>query len=424
MLGLTVVIGLSLVTSFICSVLEAVLLSLTPGYIALLEERGDRAGTILWRLRQQIDEPIAAILTLNTIAHTLGAAIGGALALQVFGNEWVALFSALLTLAILIFSEIVPKKVGAAYWQSLAIPAAYLLRGMIVIMKPILAPLALLSRLITPPATSQPTVSREELEVLAEIGRREGTLEEDEWQVVANVMGLSEVRVSEVMTPRTLVVAVPLEAGVAGAKEAMLDEGHLRIPVYEETIDNVVGIIVARDLWRADRDGETELRPIMRPVKFVPESKPVEALIREMRRERIKMAIVVDEFGGTAGLVTLEDLIEEIVGEIQDEHEIEIPDFEELGEDTCRVAGGAPVWEVNKHFDLELPQDRYDTIGGYVFGQLGRVPRAGDEVEVEGGRFRVTAMAGRRIDRLIFERVGAGLRGQQRSPFTGVGSDS
>src|SRR5690625_5806301 len=111
----------------------------------------------------------------------------------------------------------------------------------------------------------------------------------------------------------------------------------------------------------------------MRPVKFVPESKPVEALIREMRRERIKMAIVVDEFGGTAGLVTLEDLIEEIVGEIQDDHEIEIPDFEELGEDTCRVAGGAPVWEVNKHFDLELPQDRYDTIGGYVFGQLGRV---------------------------------------------------
>src|SRR5690625_7140728 len=117
-------------------------------------------------------------------------------------------------------------------------------------------------------------------------------------------MGLSEVRVSEVMTPRTLVVAVPLEAGVAGAKEAMLVEGHLRIPVYEETLDNVVGIIVARDLWRADRDGETDLRPSMRPVKFVLELQPVDALIRETRRERINMAIVVAEVGGTALLVT------------------------------------------------------------------------------------------------------------------------
>lgn len=402
MVSLVTVIGLSLFTSFICSILEAVLLSLTPSYVALLEERGDRAAALLSRFRQQIDEPIAAILTLNTIAHTAGAAVGGALALQVFGSEWVALFSVVLTLAILVLSEILPKTVGAVYWQTLAIPSAYLLRWMILVMKPILVPLALLNRLITPKGAPQPTVSREELEVLAEIGLREGALDEDEWQVVANVMGLGEVRVSEVMTPRTQVVAVPVDAGVEGAKSAMLEEGHLRLPVYEDSLDNVVGIILARDLWRADRDDETDLRAIMRPATFVPESKPVEALITEMRRERIKMAIVIDEFGGTAGLVTLEDLIEEIVGEIQDEHEIELPDFEEVGDGECRVAGGAAVWEVNERFDLRLPEDLYDTIGGYVFGQLGRVPRVGDEVEVDGGRFRVIAMDGRRIDRLSF----------------------
>jgi putative hemolysin len=402
MVSLVAVISLSLVISFVCSILEAVLLSLSPSYIAVLEERGEGAGALLARLRARIDEPIAAILTLNTMAHTVGAAIGGALALQVFGNEWVALFSALLTLAILVLSEILPKTIGTVYWQRLAVPSAYLLRGMIFVMKPILVPLALLNRLITPRGAPQPTVSREELEVLAEIGRREGTLEEDEWQVVANVMGLGEVRASEVMTPRTQVVAVPVEAGVEGAKAAMLEDGHLRLPVYEESIDNVVGILLARDLWRADRDGEDDLRAIMRPAKFVPESKPVEVLIREMRRERLKMAIVVDEFGGTAGLVTLEDLIEEIVGEIQDEHEVELPDFEEIGEGECRVAGGAAVWEVNERFELRLPEDLYDTIGGYIFGQLGRVARVGDEVEVISGRFRVLVMDGRRIDRVAY----------------------
>jgi putative hemolysin len=403
MVSLITVIGLSLAISFICSILEAVLLSLTPAYIAVLEERGEGAGVLLARLRARLDEPIAAILTLNTIAHTVGAALGGALALQVFGNEWLALFSALLTLAILVLSEILPKTVGAVYWQSLAIPSAYVLRAMIVVMKPILIPLALVNRLVSPRGEAQPTVSREELEVMAEIGRREGTLDEDEWQVVANVMALGSVRTSEVMTPRTQVVAVPVDAGVQGAKAAMLDDGHLRLPVYEGSIDNVVGILLARDLWRAARAGAEDLRQIMRPAKFVPESKPVEVLIREMRRERIKMAIVVDEFGGTAGLVTLEDLIEEIVGEIQDEHEVELPDFEVVGDGEHRVAGAALVWEVNDRFGLELPDDLYDTIGGYIFGHLGRVPRVGDEIEVDGGsRFRVIEMDGRRVDRVAF----------------------
>jgi putative hemolysin len=334
----------------------------------------------------------------------MGAAVGGALALEVFGNEWIALFSVLLTLAILVLSEILPKTVGTAYWQSLTVPTAYLLRAMIVVLKPILVPLSLFNRLISPKGERAPSVSREELEAMAELGLREGALDEEEWQVVANVMSLGEVRVGEVMTPRTQMVAAPIEASVAEAKAVMLQDGHLRLPVYEGTIDNVVGILLARDLWRADQEGYTEIRSILRPPKFVPESKAVEALIREMKRERIKMAIVVDEFGGTAGLVTLEDLIEQIVGEIHDEHELEPPTFEEVGEGEVRIAGSAPVWEVNERFGLELPDDLYDTIGGYLFGQLGRVAHPGDEVEVAGGRFQVLAMDGRRIDRIAYFR--------------------
>lgn len=401
MTTLFLVIGLSLAISFLCSILEAVLLSISHGFVAVLQEQGDKAGALLARMRENIEEPIAAILTLNTIAHTVGASVGGAVALQVFGDQWIALFSALLTLAILVLSEILPKTIGATYWQTLAAPTAHVLRFLTVVMRPILVPLSLLNRLISPRGERAPTVSRAELEVLAEIGRREGAIDEDEWQVVTNVMNLDSIHVSEVMTPRTSVVAVPIEATVEQAMEVMLDEGHLRVPMYEGTIDNVVGILLARDLWRADREGVKEARAAMRAPQFVPVTKPVEDLIREMRKERVKMAIVLDEFGGTAGIVTLEDLIEEIVGEIQDEHEQEPLDFEH-GPEEIRIGGSVPVWEVNERLDLQLPEDLYDTMGGYIFGQLGRIAAEGDEVQMERGTFRVVTMDGRRIERVAF----------------------
>src|SRR5690554_4451126 len=251
MTDLVLVISAALAVSFLCSILEAVLLSITHSYVAVLQDEGDPTGATLARMRANIDEPIAAILTLNTIAHTVGASVGGALALQVFGSEWIALFSALLTLAILVLSEILPKTIGATYWKALARPAAYVLSVMVFVMKPILVPLSLVNRLISPKGEPRPTISRAELEVLAEIGRREGALDEEEWRLVTNVMHLERVRVGEVMTPRTQIVAVPVEATVEDAKLVMIEEGHLRIPVYEETIDRIVGILLARDLWSA-----------------------------------------------------------------------------------------------------------------------------------------------------------------------------
>jgi len=402
MFTLLLVVGIGLVVSFVCSVLEAVLLSLTHGYIGVLQERGERAGALLARMRENLDEPIAAILTLNTISHTVTATISGAMALRLFGSESVALFSALLTLLILVISEILPKTIGARYWQRLATPAAYVLRGMILLLKPILVPLALFNRLIAPRGEQGHTISRAELEVMAEIGRREGTIDEEEWTVVNNVMNLDAVSVDQVMTPRTSMVAVPVEASVSEAMDVMLDEGHLRLPVYQGSVDRVVGILLARDLWRAARQGVDEIRELVRPAVFVPGAKPVEDLIPQMRAERIKMAIVLDEFGGTAGLVTLEDLIEEIIGEIHDEHEQEPLPFEEGQAGEVRISGGVPLWEVNERFHLTLPEAVYDTLGGYVFGRLGRIAEVGDEVAVDSGLFRVVAMDGRRIDRVAW----------------------
>ena len=189
------------------------------------------------------------------------------------------------------------------------------------------------------------------------------------------------------------------------AKELMLDKGHLRLPVFQDNLDTIVGILLARDLWKADRDGLETITPIVRPVQFCPATKSVDDLIPEMRKERIKMVIIVDEFGGTAGLVTLEDLLEEIVGEIQDEHEDDEPEFfTSLDSGAVRVFGGVPLREASEHLGFTLPDDDYDTVAGFVFGRLNRIPRLGDHVTVDTGVFQVHRMVGRRIRFLLFTR--------------------
>jgi len=299
----------------------------------------------------------------------------------------------------------VPKTLGATHWKRLAKPSAHVLRAMVVAMKPILIPLGWVSGWITPDK-DQPTVSREELEVLADIGRREGTLDEDEWKVVSSVIRLDEVSVGEVMTPRTDMSAVPVECSVADAQQAMLDTGHLRLPVYKESLDQIVGVLVARDLWRANQSGVKSVVDVMRSVPFAPASKPVEDLIPEMRAQRVKLAIVVDEFGGTAGLVTLEDLIEEIIGEIQDEHESDEPiAFQAMAHGQQRVWGGASLRDASQQLAFEPTEDEeegFETIGGFVFGRLNRIPVLDDQVDIESGSLRVIKMKGRRVEYLLF----------------------
>ena len=391
------VLGISLSISSLCSVLEAVLLSVTHSYVEVLRDQGSKAGDYLHAMKQKIDEPIAAILTLNTIAHTAGAALGGAIAGQVFGQVWIGVFTGVLTLVILVFSEIIPKTIGATFWQPLGKSSAHVLWWMVILMKPILIPLNLFSQLLRRNEGS--TVSRAELEVLAQIGYSEGTIDEDEWQVVTNVIRLGEVTVGEVMTPRTDMIAIPADSMVEEAIEIMLEEGHLRLPVYAESIDKITGLLLARDLWSAHREGITEISEIVRPVQFLPTTKLVEDLIPEMRVQRTKMAIVIDEFGGTAGLVTLEDLLEEIVGEIQDEHEEDEPlSFEELHDGTVRIWGGVAVREVNDRLGLSVSEEPHDTLGGYVFGELNRIGRVGDIVELEGAGLRIAQMRGRRVE--------------------------
>lgn len=217
-----------------------------------------------------------------------------------------------------------------------------------------------------------------------------GHIEDDEREMLRGVFEISETVVREVMTPRTEMVAVPVDVGLARLLEVATVEGHSRIPVYEGTIDSVLGVVLTKDLLRVlhERGGAAgggfDVRAILRPAYFVPDTKPVDELLSELRRQAVHLAIVLDEFGGTYGLVTLEDLLEEIVGEINDEFDEVEPEFSSTPEGDVLIDAGVLISEVNERFGLRIPEEEFDTVGGFVFGTLGRVPEVGDSVAVRG----------------------------------------
>jgi len=240
----------------------------------------------------------------------------------------------------------------------------------------------------------------EEIEMLLTQTYEHGLLREEPVEMIRGVFHLSETRASEVMTPRTDVRAIAVDTSLEDAATFILEEGHSRYPVYEESVDRILGIVLARDVWRTQVLGGGELRDIVREVPFVPDTKTIEHLLREMQQESAQLAVVIDEFGGTAGIVTIEDLVEEIVGEIADELDEEREGLEERADGSVLVEGGFSISDLNERYDLRLPDEDYTTVGGFVLGRLGRIARVGDRMAIRGGQLRVLKMEGRRVGRL------------------------
>lgn len=245
----------------------------------------------------------------------------------------------------------------------------------------------------------------EEIEMLVTQSYQHGLIKEEPVEMIRGIFHLSETMATEVMTPRTELVALQADMTITEAADLVLEEGYSRYPVYEENVDHIVGMVTARDIWRAERERLGTVREVVRDVPFVPDTKPIEGLLREMQEEGEHMVVVVDEFGGTAGIVTLEDLLEEIVGEIVDIEDDE-EDIVQTPEGELHLRGGYAIAELNEAFALRLPEDDYTTIGGFVLGRLGRLAHVGDEVQVRGAMLRVLAVEGRRIDRVALRFVG------------------
>lgn len=308
--------------SFLCSIAEAVLLSITPAYIESLRRKNPRRAAHLARLKlENVDRSLAAILTLNTIAHTIGAILSGAKATVVFGSAWFGLFSAIMTLMILFLSEIIPKTLGAIYWKHLVGPTALFVEGLIRLLYPIVRLSEALTHIIARDKQAH-LFSREELISMARAGEQSGHIPDSESRILRNLFRLSSLTASDIMTPRTVITALPESMTLAEALPEVSQRPFSRIPVYADTLDQVTGFVLRDDvlMGNTQEHASESLAGIRRELLTVMESVSLSALLERFLQNRHHLGIVLDEYGGTKGLVSLEDLVETLVGmEIVDE---------------------------------------------------------------------------------------------------------
>jgi CBS domain containing-hemolysin-like protein len=324
---------IAIFVSFLCSILEAVLLSSTPSYIETLsKEKSPKTVAMLQSLKTNIDKPISSILILNTFAHTMGAAGVGAQAQMLFGDEWQTLIAFVLTLVILYASEIIPKTIGAIYWKKLLVPSGYLIMVFIKISYPLVWFSTLITNIISRGKKDEINFSKDEIMAAVSMGEKEGTIHASESELIENLFTLKNIKTKEIMTPRSVVFAFQADTTVAQAIEDDRMYIHSRIPLYEDSIDNIVGLVFNQTILEesVEEREDTKLRDIAVNIHYISENLPVSVLIDLFVKRKTHLFLVQDEYGQTSGIVTLEDAIETLLGvEIVDEMD-EIEDMQEF----------------------------------------------------------------------------------------------
>ena len=335
---------LALGASFLCSILEAVLLSTSISHVKVLEQKGSRVADLWARFKDEPERPLTAILTLNTIAHTVGAlGVGAEVAAMVEGTESEALVmavaSSVLTLGILVLSEIIPKTLGALYWKNLSVFSAYTLRGLILILLPIVIPMEWMRNLF--PAKSESAVTRDELAAMVEVAEDEQVIETDEEEAIRNLLSLRDKYANDIMTPRTVMSFVLVDDTVQAAMDKNPIMVHGRLPAFDGDTDSPKGLVLRSDIYRkaADNENDVLMSDLMRDIIQVREDTNLDDLLDIFLTRKEQLALVHDEFGGTLGIVTMEDVIETILGvEIVDEKDMEGIEEGVVGEDMRQFA--------------------------------------------------------------------------------------
>jgi len=378
-----------------------------------LRDHGNRRAQVAHRLLDDPGRLLTTLLAGNTIADIGASVLATSIALTLFGHvggEWVAFVG--VTLLVLIFSELAPKTLAARHADRMALWVAGPIDGFDKLLGPFIRALSLLATTLIRPfgapiTTKPPLVTEEQLRFLVQVGEEEGVIEEEEREMIHSIFEFGDTLVREVMRPRIDIIGVPATATINEAISTVMEHGHSRLPVYKGSVDQIVGVVYMRDLIPALRQGRIDqpVVEVQRPAFFVPETKKVDELFKEMQRKKVSMAIVLDEYGGTAGLVTMEDLLEEIVGEIQDEYDLEEKPIQLLDDRTAVVNARTHIHEVNELLELRLPDENVDTIAGLVYAQLGRVPAQGETVTLPGAELRVEKTLGQRITKVRITRL-------------------
>ncbi len=408
-------LGLLFVGSFFFSGTETALTSLGEAKARQLQERlGDRGRILtLWIERPRM--VLTALLIGNNLVNVAAATVATDVALALFrqvglqGAEALAVVTGVMTLLLLVFGEITPKTIAREHAERLAVRVLWLLRPFYLLFYPATWVLARMAAAISRGIGGEPArplFTDEDVDWVIGQSAREGALEEVKEQLLTSVLEFTDLRVKEIMVPRTQVAALELTSGPAQVLDVAEQTGHSRFPVFEESIDEVVGILSVKDLIPVLREPggkqrPANLKPWLRPAWFVPELMKVSHLMSEMQRRRIHLAVVVDEFGGTAGIVTLEDVVEEIVGEIRDEHDVEEPSIVRLSDGRVLVEAGMLLRDLEDEIDVEFPEDGdYESLAGFLIASVGTVPKVGKSVRHGGFEFTVRAANERRVLRV------------------------
>ena len=399
---------LLLLVSALLSAAETALLAANRLRMQQLDEAGDRRARTVRRLLEDPGRLLTTLLVGDNIVNVAATVLATSVLIAVFGWPRGVLYAiAGIVLALLVIGEIVPKTIAVKYADRLSLSLARPLAAVIAVLSPVLRLLSALGSIVVRPLggrvnLTSPLVTEEEIRALVKVGEEEGVIQEDEREMIHSIFEFGDTVAREVMVPRIDMVCVADTETIAAALRVIRAEQHSRLPVYHGTIDQIVGIVHVKDMLTALQDGREDapVKDAARPAYFIPESKPLDSLLREMRRRKTQMAIVVDEYGGTAGLVTTEDLLEEIVGPILDEYDVEEKLLEVVNESVALIDGRASLGEVNEALKLNLPVGEVDTVGGFIYSLLGHVPTQGESVTYDGVELFVERLEGHRVARV------------------------
>jgi CBS domain containing-hemolysin-like protein len=382
--------------------------------IVELQHQGNRRARDVLRITSDPPHFIAAMQLAVTLTSLGIGALGEQALSHAFDNYVATVLAVVLAYLILTFlhvvlGELVPKGVALGHKEATALAVARPVRVFFVVFRPFIWVLEQATEVVLhalglePPGAENEPLSEAELRMVVSQSTRSGEIEEQEQEMLYKVFDFADKEASDVMVPRPEVVALSIDLPPDEALEAVMDSPYTRYPVYRESLDDVVGILHVRDLFSGLRERgmhDVKIEEIVRPVHIVPETKDLAALLSEFRRTNQHMAVVVDEYGEMEGIVTLEDLLEEIVGEIEDEFDLPDESVEQVDDDTVKIDGTFPIDDFNERFHTDLPAEDYHTIAGFVFGLLGRQPEVGDDISHDGMRFDVLEVEGSRIIKL------------------------
>lgn len=417
---------LLLVTLFLvamASAAETALTSISRIKLKNLVEEGDQKAIEIDRLLSDPNKLLSTILIVNSVAVIVASSTATLLALQFFGNLGEIIETILISLVVLIFCEITPKTAAVQNplrWARIFVNPV---RGAAWLLTPIVWTLGAITNFLVRIVGGQikhrgPFVTEEELRLLVTVGEKEGVLEEEETEMIHSIFEFADTTVREVMIPRIDMVTLESDATVDEAVDLALEAGFSRIPVYEENIDNIIGVLYTKDMLKQLREGHNSflVRDLVRTAYFVPETKKLDDLLREIKQKHVHMVIIVDEYGSVAGLVTIEDLVEEIVGDIQDEYDREVKLYEQVSENEYIFDAKISIGEFNDLMEQELDDSDYETLGGFLYAQLDKIPTVGDTITFNNLTFTVLSTRGRRITQVrVIRKAAQQTTAMQRS---------